>query len=111
MNVLMDLGRGTCCWPATRQVGEDDEVEEAGNEKVGGFDEVYRNMSREEQADWMYDHIVRHFQYLSTHDNLDPHLQINPFPGREADYPPYNYHGYMPPGYEYHPDPSYDGSS
>ncbi|GJU32905.1 hypothetical protein Tco_1176494 [Tanacetum coccineum] len=82
MNVLMDLSRGTNCWPATRQ----------GN-------------WQEEQANWMYDHTVRHFQYLSTRDNLDPHLQIDPFLRPEADYPPY---GYL--GYEYCPDPSHDGS-
>ncbi|GKB35454.1 hypothetical protein Tco_0880396 [Tanacetum coccineum] len=29
----------------------------------------------------------------------------------EADYPPYGYHGLMPPGYAYRPDPSHDGSS
>ncbi|GKC05383.1 hypothetical protein Tco_0996993, partial [Tanacetum coccineum] len=34
---------------------------------------------------------------MSTRDNLEPHLQIDPFPGFEADYPPYGYHGHMPP--------------
>ncbi|GKA48128.1 hypothetical protein Tco_0741086 [Tanacetum coccineum] len=51
----------------------------------------------------MYDHTVREFQYLSTRDNLEPQLQIDPFPGREADYHPYGYHGHMPPGYAYRP--------
>ncbi|GKA58649.1 hypothetical protein Tco_0757962 [Tanacetum coccineum] len=102
-----------CVWPATRVVEEEEEAEEeaegeAANEGVGGSAEMYQNMS---QANWMYDHTVREFQYLSTQDNLEPHLQINPFPGREADYPPYGYHGLMPPGYAYRPGPSHDGSS
>ncbi|GKC31788.1 hypothetical protein Tco_1039082 [Tanacetum coccineum] len=129
IRVVMDLGGGTCCWPATRQVGEEDEVEEAAEEGAGGSANVYRNMSRgdwqvcqgqwmdqqdgrwgqvetwmtrqTDQANWMYDHIVCHFQYFFTHDNLHPHLQIDPFPGREADYHPYGYTGKMPPGYEY----------
>nr|GEU53155.1 retrovirus-related Pol polyprotein from transposon TNT 1-94 [Tanacetum cinerariifolium] len=44
-------------------------------------------------------------------DNLEPRLHINPFPGREADYPPRGYHGHMPLGYAYRPGPSHDGSS
>ncbi|GJX14296.1 hypothetical protein Tco_0206054 [Tanacetum coccineum] len=48
---------------------------------------------------------------MSTRDNLEPHLHINPFPGFEADYPLYGYHGHMPPGYAYRPNPSQDGSS
>ncbi|GJT25329.1 hypothetical protein Tco_0895266 [Tanacetum coccineum] len=51
MNVVMDLGKGACCWLATRQVKEYDEVEEVSNEEVGGSTEVYRNMSR---GDWLY---------------------------------------------------------
>ncbi|GJV57870.1 zinc finger, CCHC-type containing protein [Tanacetum coccineum] len=54
---------------------------------------------QEERANWMYDHTVRQFQHLSTRDNLDPHLQIDLFPGRKADYPPFGYHGPMPPGF------------
>ncbi|GJR80062.1 hypothetical protein Tco_0150847 [Tanacetum coccineum] len=68
-------------------------------------------IQREERANWMYDHTVCQFQHLSTHDNLDPHLQIDPFPGRKADYPPFGYHGPMPPGYAYRPYPSHDSSS
>ncbi|GKF94481.1 hypothetical protein Tco_0284181 [Tanacetum coccineum] len=41
IGVVMDLGRGTCCWPATRQVWEDDEVEEAAGKEVGGSVDVY----------------------------------------------------------------------
>ncbi|GKC23299.1 hypothetical protein Tco_1025449 [Tanacetum coccineum] len=104
-----------CCWPATRQVKEDEEVEEAANEEAGDSTEVYQNMSRgdwqEEQANWMYDHTVRHLQYLSIRDNLDPHLQIDPFPVREADYPPYGYTGHMPPGYVYRFGPASPGGS
>ncbi|GKA90219.1 hypothetical protein Tco_0812089 [Tanacetum coccineum] len=87
---------------------EEEAEGEAAN--VGGwwFAEMYRNMSQgnwqvrqarwmdqqeerweqfdvwrghqEAQANWMYDHTVRKFQYLSTRDNLEPHLQIDPFP-------------------------------
>nr|GEX67210.1 hypothetical protein [Tanacetum cinerariifolium] len=45
MGIVMDLGGGTCCWPTTRQVREDDAVEEAANEEAGGSAEVYRNMN------------------------------------------------------------------
>ncbi|GKC70235.1 hypothetical protein Tco_1116118 [Tanacetum coccineum] len=81
MNVLMDLGRGACCWPVTRQIGEDDEVEDAANVEAGASAEVYRNMGR---GDW----------------------QIDPFPGREADYHLYGYTGHMPSGYEYRFSPA-----
>ncbi|GKE14177.1 hypothetical protein Tco_1421754 [Tanacetum coccineum] len=119
MGVVMELHNGECFWPTTREVKEDDEVEqaaegEAGNERARGSADMYRNMSQgqqEECANWMYDHTVRQFQHLSTRDNLDPHLQIDPFLRHEADYPPYGYHGYMSPGYEYRPGPSHDGSS
>ncbi|GKE23386.1 hypothetical protein Tco_1434898 [Tanacetum coccineum] len=94
---------------------------DAGHGGVGGSANIYRNMSQgdwqvhqarwmdhqdeqwgrlntwmgqqDERAHWMYDHTVCQFQYLSTRDNLNPHLQIDPFPGYEADYPPYGYHG------------------
>ncbi|GJX30691.1 hypothetical protein Tco_0240546 [Tanacetum coccineum] len=89
MKALLDLGGGVCCWPATLQVREGDEVEEATNKKAGGSAEMYRGMS---MGGW---------QYLSTRDNLDPHLQIDPFLGHETNYPPYGYTGHMPPGYEY----------
>ncbi|GJX82586.1 hypothetical protein Tco_0332067 [Tanacetum coccineum] len=85
-------------------VREDDEVEEAANEEAAGSAE-------EEQANWMYNHIVCHFLYLSTHDNLDPHLQIDPFLGHEADYPLYGYTGRMPPGYDYRFGPAPLGGS
>ncbi|GJT44552.1 hypothetical protein Tco_0953267 [Tanacetum coccineum] len=92
VGVIMELYEGECCWPATRGVVEEDEGHdekgdgEGGNERAGG-------------------------SHMSTRDNLEPHLQIDPFPGFEADYPPYGYHGHMPPGYTYRPDPSHDGSS
>ncbi|GKF60722.1 hypothetical protein Tco_0177508, partial [Tanacetum coccineum] len=109
IDVVMDLGRGKCCWPAARQVGENDEVKEAANEgatneEAGGFAE------QDERPNWMYDHTVCYFQYLSTRNNLDPHLQIDPFPGREADYPPYGYTGHMPFGYKYCFSPAPGGS-
>ncbi|GKF70502.1 hypothetical protein Tco_0203559, partial [Tanacetum coccineum] len=66
---------------------------------------------QDERANWMYDHIVRHFQYLSTRDNLEPHLQIDPFLGREIYYPPYGYTGPMPPGYDYRYGPAPGGYS
>ncbi|GJX74899.1 hypothetical protein Tco_0313494 [Tanacetum coccineum] len=51
MGVMMELHQGECFWPATREVareggGDDKEGDgEGGNEGVGGFAEVYRNMS------------------------------------------------------------------
>nr|GEW28580.1 hypothetical protein [Tanacetum cinerariifolium] len=48
MKVLLDLGGGVCCWPATRQMEEDDEVEEATNNEAGDYNEMYCNMSRGE---------------------------------------------------------------
>ena len=56
----------------------------------------------------MYDHTVRQMQHFSTRDHIKPHLQIDPFPGREQDYPPYGYTGHLPPGYYYRygPPPS-----
>ncbi|GKD43636.1 hypothetical protein Tco_1268281 [Tanacetum coccineum] len=66
---------------------------------------------QDERAHWMYDHTVCQFQHISTRDNLEPHLQIDPFPRFEADYPPYGYQGHMPPGYTYRPYPPQDGSS
>nr|GEZ49506.1 zinc finger, CCHC-type [Tanacetum cinerariifolium] len=55
----------------------------------------------DQQANWIYDHTICQFQHLSARDNLDPHLQIDPFQRREADYIPYGYTGPMPDGYEY----------
>jgi hypothetical protein len=55
----------------------------------------------DQRFDWMYDHTIRQMQHLSTRNQLEPHLQIDPFPGREADYPPYGYTGHIPPGYDY----------
>nr|GEZ56588.1 hypothetical protein [Tanacetum cinerariifolium] len=84
--------RGECCWPVTRVVVEEDEGDdeegdgEEGNEGAGSSTDIYRNMSA---GDW----------------------QIDLFPRFEAGYPPYGYHGHMPPGYTYRPDPLQDGSS
>ncbi|GJR06207.1 hypothetical protein Tco_0529191 [Tanacetum coccineum] len=104
--------------PATRAVEEEEEAEEvegeATNEGAGGFAEMYQNMSQgdwQAQANWMYDHTIREFQYLSTRDNLEPRLLIDPFSRREADYPPYGYHGHIPSGYAYRPSLSHDSSS
>ncbi|GJS22424.1 hypothetical protein Tco_0451056 [Tanacetum coccineum] len=119
--------------------GDDEEGDgERGNEGSGGSADIYQNMStgdwqvrqarwmdqqdgqwgrsntwmeqQDQMAYWMYNHTVHQFQHMSTRDNLKPHLQIDPFPGFEADYPPYGYHRHMPPGYAYRPDPSHDGS-
>ena len=49
----------------------------------------------------MYDHTIRQMQHLSTRDHIEPQLQIDPFHGREMDYPPYGYTGHLPPGYDY----------
>ncbi|GJS35845.1 hypothetical protein Tco_0534227 [Tanacetum coccineum] len=45
----------------------------------------------------MYEHTIRQFQQLSTRDNLEPHLQIDPFPGFKANYTPYRYQGHCHP--------------
>ncbi|GKA46973.1 hypothetical protein Tco_0739856 [Tanacetum coccineum] len=50
-------------------------------------------------------------QYLFMHDHLRPHMQIDPFPGRERDYPPIGYTKHMPLGYEYRYDIAPNGSS
>ncbi|GJT71466.1 hypothetical protein Tco_1030752 [Tanacetum coccineum] len=117
MVVIMKLQNRICVWPTTRAVKEDEAMEEAEGEavKIGacGSAKMYQNISQgdwqEAQANWIYDYTIREFQYLSTRDNLEPHLQINPFLGPEANYPPYGYHGHMPPGYAYRPGPSHDG--
>ncbi|GJT59792.1 hypothetical protein Tco_1003325 [Tanacetum coccineum] len=116
MSIVMELDGGTCYWPTTCGVGEDDEAEEAAEEGAGGSSDVYRNMStgdwqacqglwmdqmdnrwgqmegwmtvQDQRTNWMYDHTVCQFQHLSTRNNLESPLQIEPFPGREADYPP-----------------------
>ena len=93
-----------------------------GDQGAGGSGDVYRDMSRgdwqayqgawmgqmdtwrtrtDERFDWMYDHMVRQIQHLSTRDHLEPPIQINTFPGREQDYPPFGYYGHFPPGYDY----------
>ncbi|GKA84141.1 hypothetical protein Tco_0805736 [Tanacetum coccineum] len=64
-----------------------------------------------QRSDWMYDHTVRQMQYLSTRDHLEPHLQIDPFPGPETGYPPFGFTGPMPPGYDYRYDTAPDGPS
>ncbi|GKD68142.1 hypothetical protein Tco_1322232 [Tanacetum coccineum] len=47
--IMMELDGGRCYRPATRQVREDDEVKEAGDEGAGGSSDTYRIMSR---GDW-----------------------------------------------------------
>ncbi|GJS20709.1 hypothetical protein Tco_0449341 [Tanacetum coccineum] len=95
IGVVMELHNGAYFWPATREVEEENEEDEeaneatrgdAGNEGARGFANMYRNMSQ------------------------DPYLQIDPFPEREADYPPYGYTDHMPPGYEYRFGPAPGGS-
>nr|GEW86967.1 hypothetical protein [Tanacetum cinerariifolium] len=49
MGVVMEFRGGTCCWPTTCEVGEDDEVKEAAKKEAGGSADVYQNMS---QGDW-----------------------------------------------------------
>nr|GEZ15933.1 hypothetical protein [Tanacetum cinerariifolium] len=90
--------------------GDDEEGnEERGNEGFGASANIYRNMSQgdwqvrqarwmdqqderlgridawmgqqDERAHWMFDHTVRQFQHMSTRDNLELHLPINPFHG------------------------------
>ncbi|GJY08008.1 hypothetical protein Tco_0375062 [Tanacetum coccineum] len=104
-----ELDGGTRYWPTTCGVGEDDEVEEAAEEGAGQM-ETWMTI-QDGRSNWMYDHIVRHFQYMSTRDNLNPHLQIDLFPGREVDYPPYGYTRPMPPDYDYQYGPALGGSN
>ncbi|GJR95288.1 hypothetical protein Tco_0267462 [Tanacetum coccineum] len=40
IGIIVELNRGECYWPVTRQVGEDDEVEEAAEKGAGGSSEV-----------------------------------------------------------------------
>ncbi|GKC61792.1 hypothetical protein Tco_1089390 [Tanacetum coccineum] len=88
MRIIMELDGGACYWPATRGVGEDDEARHGlwMDQKDSRWGQMETWMTRQDQrADWMYDHTTHQFQHLSTRDNLEPHLQIDPFQGREAD--------------------------
>ncbi|GJR69391.1 hypothetical protein Tco_0015456 [Tanacetum coccineum] len=116
IGVIMELYEGECCWPATREVVEEGEGDDEEGDGEGGTKELEAPRistmgQQDERAYWMYNHIVCQFQYISTRDNLNPHLQIDMFQGYEADYPPIGYQGYMPPGYAYRPDPLHDRSS
>nr|GEU82476.1 hypothetical protein [Tanacetum cinerariifolium] len=83
--VVMKLDRGNYVWPVIRGVGDNGDDEE--DEEVRDHARKYMDMSSQ-------------FQYLFTRENLELHLQIDPFPGREADYPSYGYMGHMPISYE-----------
>nr|GEV94210.1 zinc finger, CCHC-type [Tanacetum cinerariifolium] len=88
--------------PATQGAMNDDDDDDEEEEE----DEHWEHMKNwitqhDQQANWIYDHTICQFQHLSARDNLDPHLQIDPFQRREADYIPYGYTGPMPDGYEY----------
>nr|GEU87663.1 hypothetical protein [Tanacetum cinerariifolium] len=81
---------------------------------LGGRDQRWGQMEtwmarQTEQANWMYDDTIRQFQYMSTRVNLDPHLQIDLFLGREANYLPYGYTCLMPSGYEHRFGPTPPG--
>nr|GEV04357.1 hypothetical protein [Tanacetum cinerariifolium] len=116
MGVIMELKNRICVWLATRAVEEEEEAEaeaegEAANKGVGGSAKMYQNMS---QGFWQ----VCQARWMDQQDERWEHLdswmgqhEIDPFLGCEADYPPYGYHGCMPPGYAYHLGPSHDGSS
>ncbi|GJX19140.1 hypothetical protein Tco_0221817 [Tanacetum coccineum] len=83
IGIIMKLHEGECCWPATREVMEEGKGDdEEGDGKRG-------NKGVEGSAD----------------------IYRNMSQGYDADYPPVDYQGYMPPGYAYRPDPSHDGSS
>nr|GEZ98096.1 zinc finger, CCHC-type [Tanacetum cinerariifolium] len=103
MEIIIELAAGECHWPATRPAQP--QQQEQANEKEeadGRWGQLETWMTRQEQrSDWTYAHTVRQMQYLSMRDHLDPHMQIDPFPGREADYPPIGYTRPMPPGYDY----------
>ncbi|GJT19568.1 hypothetical protein Tco_0878274 [Tanacetum coccineum] len=65
MEVIMELHKGECCWPATREVAEEGDDEEGdgegGNEGVEGSTDIYRNMS---QGDWQ----VRQARWMDQQD-------------------------------------------
>ena len=131
MGIVTELERGDFAWWAPRPAavggGDDDDDEDVPQQQQhGGYDvgsaDYYRHMSQgdwqahqgawmgqvdawwtttDQRFDWMYDHTLRQMQHLSTRDQIEPHLQIDPFPRREQDYPPYGYYGHLPPGYDY----------
>ena len=131
MSIVMELRNGTFTWYVARGPAgvEDDEDDDEGvphqphyeDYEVGSAD-YYRHMGRgdwqahqgawmgqvdawrtttDQRFDWMYNHTLRQMQHLSTRDHIEPQLQIDPFPCREMDYPPYGYTGHLPPGYDY----------
>ncbi|GJR38015.1 hypothetical protein Tco_1213699 [Tanacetum coccineum] len=108
--------------PTQPQQQENAEEEDEGDDDgAGGNAEAYRGISRrdwrayqtrlDQRSSWMYDHTVHQMQYLSMHDHLEPHMQIDPFPGRNTDYPRFGYTGPMPPGYDYRHDTTLNGSN
>lgn len=133
MSIVMQMGDGTYIWYIGVNDGDDDgdDEEVPQQHQFAGYEEgtadYYRHMGRgdwqahqgawmgqvdawrattDQRFDWMYDHTVRQMQHLSTRDHIEPHLQIDPFPGREQDYPPFGYTGHLPPGYDYRFGPS-----
>ncbi|GJU85516.1 hypothetical protein Tco_1293062 [Tanacetum coccineum] len=120
MEIVMELAGGGCHWPATRPtqpLEEDDKDEEAAEgtwmgqqDTRWGQLETWMTM-QDQRFEWMYAHTICQMQYLSTRDHLETHLQIDPFPGRETNYPPFGYTGPMPPGYDYLYNTAPDGPS
>nr|GEZ68170.1 hypothetical protein [Tanacetum cinerariifolium] len=89
MDIAMELEEGRYYWPEVhleQLLRVEDKVEEAMQEEADGSSDVYRNISR---GDW----------------------QIDPFLGRETDYPPIVYTRPMPLGNDYHYGTALDGSS
>ncbi|GJZ98883.1 hypothetical protein Tco_0671336 [Tanacetum coccineum] len=78
-----------------------EEEEKADDDGVGNLQRHIKH----EQGDWQ----ARRGVWMDQHDRS--HLQIDPFPGREANYPPFGYTRPMPPGYDYRYDTAPDASS
>ncbi|GKC90776.1 hypothetical protein Tco_1151425, partial [Tanacetum coccineum] len=105
--ILMELVSGQCRWVRTRGAQQQHEQEEEEEENENGDG----SFGDDRRSGWMYEHMVLQMQHLSTRDHLEPHVYIDPFPGREADYPPFGYTRHMPHGYVYRYDTALDGSS
>ncbi|GKB66982.1 hypothetical protein Tco_0928394 [Tanacetum coccineum] len=69
MGIVMELAEGRCYWLSTRQVWEDDEVEEAGDEGAGGSSKAYKSMS---QGDWQ----VPQGQWMDLQDECWEQISI-----------------------------------
>ncbi|GJU15627.1 hypothetical protein Tco_1143593, partial [Tanacetum coccineum] len=91
MGVIMELQNRMCAWPAIRA------MEEEENEDDDEGDWQVQKMRWMDQQDEQWGRLNTWIGQQDERANWD----IDPFLGREANYPPYGYTGHMPPGYEY----------